>query len=91
MNIDHQGQVCIGTADRPTDHNAVTQASWEAVLFKSNFSHINHAKTLKRDGPVSTEQQLVFWQTLAGKTRFPASVLNPMGSNLQEWLDHILA
>ncbi|MCB1810534.1 MAG: PRTRC system protein B [Candidatus Competibacteraceae bacterium] len=91
MNIDAQGQVCIGTAAIPSEHSAESQAVWEAILFESNFSHANHQETLKRKSVVSTEQQLSFWQSQAGKKRFPVPVLNPMETTVQDWLDEVLS
>ena len=91
MNIGAQGQVCIGTADIPDEHSADSQAAWEAIVLESNFSHVNHQKTLRREDTVSTDQQLSFWQSREGKKRFPVSALNPLGKNVQNWLDEVLS
>jgi PRTRC genetic system protein B len=92
MNIDAQGQVCLGTAACPTDHMIDRCADWQAALYATNFSHVSHAQTLQIKGEpaISSEQHFQFWQALNGQKRFPAPALTPMRRTLQGWLEERL-
>ncbi|HRY14769.1 MAG TPA: PRTRC system protein B [Candidatus Competibacteraceae bacterium] len=93
MNIDAQGRVCLGTAEIPTDHALERCAAWEAAVYATNFSHVNHRQTLqiKNESTISSERHFQFWQALEGQKRFPAKALAPMRRTLRGWLEEQLA
>lgn len=46
MNIFANTNVCTGSAQLPTSWRLVDRAGYEAVIFATNFSHVNHSRTL---------------------------------------------
>jgi PRTRC genetic system protein B len=93
MNVDAQGQVCLGTADAPPDGTIESRAAWEAVVCETNFAHVNHRHTLQIDGAtdIGTERHFAFWQALHAQARFPTAALVPRQVTLQRWLEEVLA
>ncbi len=92
MNVSGGGEVCIGTADIPSNHDIDTQAAWEAIVFATNFAHVNHQQTVRLadTSQVGTERHLAFWQELDNKRQLPVPALNPMEMTLRKWLDRVL-
>lgn len=89
MNVDARGQVCLGSAEAPPGCSPEHRRAWEATVRETNFSHVNHDRTLAPGdgGPVGTEAHFAFWQNLDGQARFPAAALAPMHRTLQAWLE----
>lgn len=64
MNIGATGSLCLGSAFLPSRINATTISECEAVLFDSQFSHVNHSKTIK--GCSCSVKHERFWKELSG-------------------------
>ena len=65
MNIDGYGFVCLGSAKLP-ELNIINQDTIERVeacIFESNFTHVNHDKTLKSSKRVTNQMQIKYWRT----------------------------
>lgn len=60
INVDAGGAVCLGTAEAPPDCAPERRGDWEATVCATAFSHVNHDRTLRRDGPVGTGVHLDF-------------------------------
>lgn len=67
MNIYSQGAVCQGSATLPKHINSVADCmnEVEETVLASNFTHVNHDKTLKSKAPVSTQDLLSYWKDKA--------------------------
>lgn len=93
MNIDGEGDMCFGNIPVPTNASIEKRYVWENALFDTRFTHTNHAETLHEkysvDGEVDNGILYRFWCDLAkSKTSvFPASALNPFGSDLKKWME----
>ncbi|MBK8168667.1 MAG: PRTRC system protein B [bacterium] len=91
MNVDARGQVCLGSAEVPPDRDPHHRRAWEAAVCETNFTHVNHGRTLAPGGggETSTEAHFAFWQNLDGQARFPMAALAPRHQTLQAWLEGI--
>jgi len=80
MNIYKDATVCLGDSSMPTDITPSTQEEIEALIFKTNFSHINHEKTLNNKQEISDKKHLAFWRQLAKAkaTKFPTANLSSL-------------
>lgn len=68
-NIGSSGVVCQGSARRPEyegDTNRAFLDGCEAVIYDSNFTHVNHPYTFAQKGntPVSSECHIALWRNL---------------------------
>lgn len=89
MNVDGAGSVCTGTAQVPESYRPDKIDAWNAVLFDSAFSHVNHFGTLAAKGRVENRAHMRFWQGLHDENalRFPTDALRPMQTTLGQWLE----
>jgi PRTRC genetic system protein B len=70
-NIDNNGGVCAGTMRVPKSLTVHSIPVWQQAFFQSEFTHPGGAGRLtNRKGGTTT-----LWKRLAGKRRFPCSVL----------------
>lgn len=60
MNIGANGTLCEGSAQLPRRLDETQIPQIEACIFDSNFTHINHGKTLK--GGADDRQHIAFWR-----------------------------
>ena len=92
MNVDTNGQVCLGTADVPPDGTLAYRADWEAALCATNFTHVNHRQMLHVPGAceVGTEAHFAFWQRQHERARFPTDALVPWRSTGPRWVEAVL-
>lgn len=92
MNIWHDSRVCTGSATAPTGWMVEHCRGWENIIYKTNFSHVNHDRTLLLHGgekkAVSNSQHLSFWKGLAKSSpaNFPKESLVSFGITLKEWI-----
>lgn len=94
MNIYGDGRVCLGQASVPGGCGVEDMLAWEAVVFETNFTHVNHPQTLRlpvgKKG-VTTPMHIRFWRSLT-KSRggFPVAKLMSMDVTLDVWVQRIL-
>jgi PRTRC genetic system protein B len=89
-NVFADSHVCVGSATLPTAWQPEDMAGWEDVLWRSNWSHINHHHTLAKS--TTTEQLIAFWSKRhARKTPPSARLLHPRRQTLGQWLAEIAA
>lgn len=91
MNVDQQGRVCTGNAPLPGYCDGGSLPAWEAVMFESAFTHVNHPHSLKTGQPkrvVETKDAFGFWSDLARQSaeRFPNRVLNPLKLSVTDFI-----
>ncbi|AXV67705.1 hypothetical protein D0907_20465 (plasmid) [Pseudoalteromonas lipolytica] len=67
MNIYSNGVVCQGNATLPKKIISIAECmnDVEKTVLASNFTHVNHEKTLKAKGVVTTQNLLAFWSAKA--------------------------
>jgi|GEM_PF-1317236 len=87
QNIWMSTQVCVGSADVPKkdELNPASIPTWEAVIYDTNFSHINHENVLASGA--SDSKIVKFWKEKAktGKGVL-ASEMTPLGKTLNQWV-----
>lgn len=74
MNISLDGNLCLGNAPLPSYLNSDSpklRQQCEAVLFESNFSHVNNNSTFKQKKPVTSQAHIAFWKKLEKENRAP--------------------
>lgn len=90
MNVHAHTALCSGNAPLPQGWSLAHRAAYEAVLFDTSFSHVNHDHTLRLAGAreVSTAQHFRFWRDLARRRamRFPTRALVPLEHTVADWL-----
>jgi len=91
MNVNQVGRVCTGSAPLPDYCDAEQLAAWEAVMFESAFTHVNHPHSLKvghQADAVETKDCFKFWADLATQNtvRFPNSALNPLKMSVTDFI-----
>lgn len=87
MNVSDDGSVCRGSASERIGHDADDLAKWEAVMFDTNFSHVNSPRTLRSRKEVRDTDHLRYWRAKARSgARVRANELSPMGKTLAQWL-----
>ncbi|MBQ4855600.1 PRTRC system protein B [Rhodanobacter sp. B2A1Ga4] len=85
-NVHDDTLVCTGNATLPRQQDQESIRSWERVLLATNFSHINHPRTLAAKD-TSTEQLIAFWKKRKRYTTPPdARFLHPLRKTLSAWL-----
>lgn len=79
-NFYADGTMCWGSVERPAFSLRAREA-FEAAVFDTSFSHVNHERTLSAKEPVENEQFLAFWRDLHQRKvqRFPEKRLAPTG------------
>jgi PRTRC genetic system protein B len=101
-NVDHNGMVCVGSAELPVGFSAVDIPGWESVIMDTAFSHTNQEHTLRlpaldgscpANAPVDDGAHFGFWSGLhkSGAAVFPVEALVPMDTTLSEWIDGVTA
>lgn len=90
MNVHAHTGLCTGNAPLPQGWSLSHRPQYEAVVFETAFSHVNHDHTLLLAGSriVSTAQHYRFWQALDKQhaTRFPTRALAPLKRTVAQWL-----
>lgn len=91
MNVYRNSEVCVGTADTPDTVTFDNRSDWQAAIYDTNFSHVNHDDTLQprrrqQRNKINNEAHLQFWQTQDGKKRFPAQRLVSMNLTVGQFL-----
>lgn len=89
MNLNEVTALCTGNADVPHGCSVCDCAGYEKAVFETNFSHVNHGRTLKVAAKtVTNEAHVHFWRALQEKKakRFPAEALVPLNKTLGQWL-----
>ena len=87
MNVSGDGAVCRGSANEPIGTDVADLPRWEAVVYDTNFSHVNTAHTLRSRRAVSDAQHLRYWRGKARRgERVKAGELTPMETSLAGWL-----
>jgi len=90
FNVYSDGRVCVGSADCPSDSDIESMAGWESVIFKTIYTHTNHARCLlnKPQTSTTTDQLYWFWKSLKGDKYFPTNRLNRLSdTTLEEWIE----
>jgi PRTRC genetic system protein B len=81
-NMNDQGDVCMGTARRPTKKGVSGIADWERCFWESEFTHPSGAHSLtKFKGGFCA-----LWRSLKGKKKFPVETLVDSGEQLGSWI-----
>lgn len=83
MNIGNDGEVCQGTAKLPDTICSSTIALIESTIYQSNFSHVNHTRTIKiaSKANVNNNDHFKFWKSRKSiDKRIPKSKLVPIAS-----------
>ncbi|MCO4319981.1 hypothetical protein [Aliidiomarina quisquiliarum] len=68
-NVNAQGVICQGSATRP-EYKGITTSAFldecEAVIYDSNFTHVNHNQTFNHKGRngVTTEAHIAHWKRI---------------------------
>jgi PRTRC genetic system protein B len=90
MNVHANTALCSGSARLPTTWRLSDRPAYEAAVYATNFSHVNHEHTLRLGSgkEVDSAAHLKFWQTLARKnaTAFPTRALVALGETVAEFL-----
>lgn len=71
MNINGEGELCLGTATLPANVAVDTISACEAAVVESQFTHVNHERTLK--GRPENADHFAFWKSKAGSKKMPPS------------------
>lgn len=88
MNINAEGEVCLGTAEPPSACTLDQRTAWAATVGETHFAHVSHPHTLQLDGAstVDTERHFQFWRGLDGQLAFPSSALVAMRRSAGNWI-----
>ena len=90
MNVHANTQLCTGSSPLPEACSLSARNEYEAIVFDTNFSHVNHDRTLKLNDPkaVDTKHHLKFWREAhAAKLQvFPTKSLVALNLTLARWL-----
>jgi PRTRC genetic system protein B len=87
MNVSDDGLVCRGSANEMIGTDVEDLARWEAVIYDTNFSHVNSRRTLRSRKDVGDAQHLRYWRAKARRAeRVKAGELTPMDTTLAGWL-----
>jgi PRTRC genetic system protein B len=88
MNLNEATFLCIGNAEVPRGSSVADCVGYEKAVYETNFSHVNHDRTLKGAKTVTDEAHVHFWRTLQDKKakRFPTYALVPLNKTLGQWL-----
>lgn len=88
MNVGRDSLMCAGSASLPKGRSFADMDAWQAALFDTNFSHVNHERTLNSDEAVGSGEHYQFWSQLQREkaTAFPVERLVPSGQRLEQWL-----
>jgi len=86
-NIWDSTQVCVGDARIPGGDPVDAIPGWNAIVFDTAFSHVNHPRTLAAR-TTSTRELRAYWsRRTRAATPPPARELRPLRKNLRQWLD----
>lgn len=69
MNIYDDGRLCFGSAARPDRITVDTIPEWNAAIFDSRFSHVNHQRTIK--GASTSAEHGRWWRNRNGLNNAP--------------------
>lgn len=88
MNVNAATHVCTGSAVLPPGSDLGNCEAYERAIYETNFSHVNHRRTLSGGDDVSDTDHVRFWRQLARRkaTIFPADALVPLDTTVGEWL-----
>jgi PRTRC genetic system protein B len=85
-NINGEGILCFGSAERPNvddSANRVIKAAESAVL-ETMFSHVNHSQTFAGDAPITSADHVRRWQALSAANLMPkAKDMVKIGSTVE--------
>jgi len=88
-NVWASTQLCLGDATIPRGEPTETVAAWNAVVFDTAFSHVNHHETLAQR-KTTTSELLAFWRRRSrANTPPPARLLRPLRLSLGRWLTQL--
>lgn len=89
MNVNAQTRVCVGSARMPDSATLEDMPAYEAAMYDTRFTHVNHQASLKLSdvADVDSIAHWAFWQRLARQkaTQLPPEVLNPLHMTLSQW------
>jgi PRTRC genetic system protein B len=90
MNVYSHTALCPGNASLPQGCSLAHRAQYEAAVFDTSFTHVNHDHTLGLHGckAVSTARHCHFWRQLHVRrsSRFPTTALVPLRRTVAQWL-----
>lgn len=87
MNVSDDGAVCRGSANEQIGTEPEDVPRWEAVVFETNFSHVNSQHTLRSRKAVNDAAHLRYWRGKAKRgERVRPRELTPMSKSLGGWL-----
>lgn len=90
MNVNEATVMCTGNAPVPRGCSVTDCDGYEKAVYETNFSHVNHNRTLKvaKSKTVTNEVHVRFWRALQDKKakRCPADALVPLNKTLDQWL-----
>jgi PRTRC genetic system protein B len=92
MNIYRDAGVCLGSANMPQQLSLDSRKAIEDIIFKTNFSHINHEQTLSLSKTISDKAHLAFWRTLNKEkaTVFPNKALAPLKVSVEQLITRVV-
>lgn len=88
MNVNAATHVCTGSAILPPGSGLGDCEAYERAIYETNFSHVNHRRTLADAAEVSDNDHVRFWRQVAKSkaTTFPADALAPLDTTVGAWL-----
>lgn len=90
MNLNEAAVMCSGNTPLPQGCSIADCAGYEKAVYETNFSHVNHQRTLKvaKTKTVTNEVHVRFWRALEKKKAdsFPTEALVPLNKTLGPWL-----
>jgi PRTRC genetic system protein B len=90
MNVYADSMLCAGNSPLPPTWTLADRAAYENVVFATNFSHVNHERTLRTasNAKITTAAHVRFWRALhtAKAKQFPKLALRPLGHTIETWL-----
>lgn len=89
FNVWGRGQVCIGSADLPTEHSKWEASAWEKTFFGSHFTHPNFTQP---DRLILGEDPATFWRRMIRRPakRFPQDRLVQLPLVAGDLLDRLV-
>lgn len=89
MNLYHDGRLCMGNIQAPNTTHPHQLIDWEAAIYNTAFTHVNHQQTIQSKREVSTTTLYRFWRSLQVKkkpTPFPYQKLVSTGLTIESLL-----
>jgi len=86
-NIWDSTQVCVGDARIPGGDPIDAIPGWNAIVFDTAFSHVNHPRTLAARNTTTRDLRAFWSRRTRAATPPPAREMRPLRKNLRQWLE----